>query len=92
MYGKNNGSSVADLARHFAPLCFSHFKFLFRFGPLVWRSSKERKRGQQLGRGGIFRSADSGIHVERSMAAESSDSRDTDPNEEPESPLVRLAD
>lgn len=63
---------------------------VFRFGPLLWRSSKERKRGQQLGRGGIFRSADSGIHVERSMAAESSDSRDTDPNDEPDSPLVRV--
>jgi len=45
-------------------------------------------RTEQLGRGGPCRSADSGIHVERSMAAESSDSRDTDPHEDLESPMV----
>ncbi|XP_024887976.1 uncharacterized protein LOC112464911, partial [Temnothorax curvispinosus] len=36
----------------------------FRFGPLVWRSSKERKKGNKAARNAKCNSGDSGIQIE----------------------------
>lgn len=38
--------------------------FVFRFGPLVWRSSKERKKGNKAARNAKCNSGDSGIQIE----------------------------
>lgn len=37
---------------------------MFRFGPLVWRSSKERKKGNKAARNAKCNSGDSGIQIE----------------------------
>jgi len=37
---------------------------IFRFGPLVWRSSKERKKGNKAARNAKCNSGDSGIQIE----------------------------
>ncbi|XP_014239242.1 uncharacterized protein LOC106660809 [Cimex lectularius] len=65
----------------------------FRFGPLVWRSSKERKRNKNVGRSSKCNSGDSGIQVETNSIVgaieDSSESHDTDnATEEIESPPI----
>lgn len=53
----------------------------FRFGPLVWRSSKERKKGKKAARNAKCNSGDSGIQIEmvgRAGGGDSSESHDTD--------------
>ncbi|XP_020285856.1 spermatogenesis-associated protein 13 isoform X3 [Pseudomyrmex gracilis] len=39
----------------------------FRFGPLVWRSSKERKKGNKAARNAKCNSGDSGIQIEADL-------------------------
>ncbi|KAG8036655.1 hypothetical protein G9C98_003977 [Cotesia typhae] len=71
----------------------------FRFGPLVWRSSKERKKNNKAARNAKCNSGDSGIQIEitggRSTegssggnhgAGDSSESHDTDAPDETDSP------
>uniref|UniRef100_A0A0A9YF62 Spermatogenesis-associated protein 13 n=1 Tax=Lygus hesperus TaxID=30085 RepID=A0A0A9YF62_LYGHE len=51
----------------------------FRLGPLVWRSSKERKKGKKAARSAKCNSGDSGIQIEMvGRAGDSSESHDTD--------------
>ncbi|XP_063244389.1 rho guanine nucleotide exchange factor 4 isoform X2 [Bacillus rossius redtenbacheri] len=54
----------------------------FKFGPLVWRSSKERKKGKKAARNAKCNSGDSGIQLEMvagsHTAGDSSESHDTD--------------
>ncbi|GLG98029.1 Protein still life, isoform SIF type 1, partial [Gryllus bimaculatus] len=56
----------------------------FRFGPLVWRSSKERKKGKKAARSAKCNSGDSGIQIEmvpnsiHVPGGDSSESHDTD--------------
>jgi hypothetical protein len=50
---------VANLILHLVP-CF----LVLRFGPLVWRSSKERKKGKKAARNAKCNSGDSGIQIE----------------------------
>lgn len=38
--------------------------YCFRFGPLVWRSSKERKKTKKSARNAKCNSGDSGIQIE----------------------------
>lgn len=45
--------------------------FLFhRFGPLVWRSSKERKKSNKAARNAKCNSGDSGIQIEVNVLVE----------------------
>ncbi|KAL0275632.1 UNVERIFIED_CONTAM: hypothetical protein PYX00_003429 [Menopon gallinae] len=62
----------------------------FRFGPLVWRSSKERKKGKKAVRNAKCNSGDSGIQIENSLylPGDSSESHDTDQHDELDSPPV----
>ncbi|KDQ95466.1 Spermatogenesis-associated protein 13 [Zootermopsis nevadensis] len=56
----------------------------FKFGPLVWRSSKERKKGKKAARNAKCNSGDSGIQIEMASGSthiaggDSSESHDTD--------------
>ncbi|XP_049771951.1 spermatogenesis-associated protein 13 [Schistocerca cancellata] len=56
----------------------------FKFGPLVWRSSKERKKGKKAARNAKCNSGDSGIQIEmlpgsaHVTGGDSSESHDTD--------------
>nr|XP_008197973.1 PREDICTED: spermatogenesis-associated protein 13 isoform X1 [Tribolium castaneum] len=53
-----------------------------RFGPLIWRSSKERKKLNKAARNAKCNSGDSGIQIEMMPGcggADSSESHDTDP-------------
>ncbi|XP_067008180.1 spermatogenesis-associated protein 13 isoform X2 [Anabrus simplex] len=56
----------------------------FKFGPLVWRSSKERKKGKKAARSAKCNSGDSGIQIEMVPSSlhvaggDSSESHDTD--------------
>ncbi|KAJ9585687.1 hypothetical protein L9F63_002477, partial [Diploptera punctata] len=56
----------------------------FKFGPLVWRSSKERKKGKKAARNAKCNSGDSGIQIEMASSSthvtggDSSESHDTD--------------
>ncbi|XP_034186585.2 rho guanine nucleotide exchange factor 3 isoform X2 [Osmia lignaria lignaria] len=72
----------------------------FRFGPLVWRSSKERKKGSKAARNAKCNSGDSGIQIEMVSGGaltggggggmigggDSSESHDTDAQDETDSP------
>ncbi|XP_078051254.1 rho guanine nucleotide exchange factor 3 isoform X1 [Augochlora pura] len=72
----------------------------FRFGPLVWRSSKERKKGSKAARNAKCNSGDSGIQIEMVSGGaltggggggmmgggDSSESHDTDVQDETDSP------
>ncbi|XP_043469994.1 uncharacterized protein LOC122503188 isoform X3 [Leptopilina heterotoma] len=80
----------------------------FRFGPLVWRSSKERKKGSKAARSAKCNSGDSGIQIEMVSGGaltggsvgimgggDSSESHDTDVPDETDSPPAarrRVAD
>ncbi|XP_026669321.1 uncharacterized protein LOC108624996 isoform X4 [Ceratina calcarata] len=44
----------------------------FRFGPLVWRSSKERKKGSKAARNAKCNSGDSGIQIEADLQSRTS--------------------
>ncbi|XP_018910365.2 spermatogenesis-associated protein 13 isoform X1 [Bemisia tabaci] len=62
----------------------------FRFGPLVWRTSKERKKARKA-RSAKCNSGDSGIHIEMGGRIEdSSESHDTDilGDDDTDSPLM----
>ncbi|XP_008474593.1 uncharacterized protein LOC108251805 isoform X4 [Diaphorina citri] len=52
----------------------------FRFGPLIWRSSKERRKGKKASRNQKCNSGDSGIQIEMvgRGTGDSSESHDTD--------------
>ncbi|XP_053597025.1 uncharacterized protein LOC103576107 isoform X2 [Microplitis demolitor] len=71
----------------------------FRFGPLVWRTSKERKKSNKAARNAKCNSGDSGIQIEitggpstegnsagNHGAGDSSESHDTDAPDETDSP------
>ncbi|XP_043497685.1 spermatogenesis-associated protein 13 isoform X3 [Polistes fuscatus] len=72
----------------------------FRFGPLVWRSSKERKKSNKAARNAKCNSGDSGIQIEMVSGGaltvgssggtmgggDSSESHDTDVQDETDSP------
>ncbi|KAK0182228.1 hypothetical protein PV327_000389 [Microctonus hyperodae] len=72
----------------------------FRFGPLVWRTSKERKKNSKAARNAKCNSGDSGIQIEmvsggaltggsgngKYGAGDSSESHDTDAPDETDSP------
>lgn len=49
---------------HFETNAISLLHFSFRFGPLIWRTSKERKRMNKAARSAKCNSGDSGIQIE----------------------------
>jgi len=49
---------------HHLILALIPYFLVLRFGPLVWRSSKERKKGKKAARNAKCNSGDSGIQIE----------------------------
>ncbi|XP_075210885.1 rho guanine nucleotide exchange factor 3 [Lycorma delicatula] len=49
----------------------------FRFGPLIWRSSKERRKGKKAARSAKCNSGDSGIQIEISTSRGGGDSSES---------------